>query len=182
MMRWRISMVAALALFAAAACDADLPTMAEDEAELTPPSFKVVQNDKVDWLWPPVLNTCTGEYMTIEGRMHIVVKQTYDSSGGMHFKGQWQTMGMKATTPSGMVCQVNGPHHDNFNARPNEHDFFSWPQTYTQTVQWLWICPGPHNDGKAFYKFHVTVDANGQAHAFAETLRSECLEPEAIPI
>jgi hypothetical protein len=162
-------------------CDSDLPTGAEDGPDFTAPSLKVVQNDRVDWIWPPVLNTCTGEYMIIEGKMHLLVKETYDANGRVHFKWQANPMGMKATTASGMVCQVNGPFHDNWNFLPTGDDLFTWPQTYTKTVQWLWICPGPHNDGKAFYKFHVTVDANGQAHAFAETLRSECVEPDAIP-
>ena len=181
-MRWRIPMVAVLSLFVAVSCDQNLPTAAPDEAEVSAPGFKVVQNERVDWSWDPVLNTCTGEMMTLEGRMHIVVKETIDSSGGVHLKTQYQPMGMKATTPSGMVCQVNGTLHDNYNFRPNEQGQFFWPQTYTKTVQWLWICPGPHNNAVAFYKWHVTVNANRELTVYAESLRSECLDPGVIPL
>ena len=180
-MRWRIPILVLLGVFLATSCDGNLPTAAQEGTEVAAPGFQVVQNEKLAWTWPPVLNTCTGEYMILEGTMHLLVKETYDRNGRLHLKWQVNPMGMKATTASGMVCNVNGPYHDNWNLLPVGGDMYVWPQTYTKTVQWLWICPGPHNDGKAFYKFHVTVDANGGAHAFAETLRSECVEPEAIP-
>jgi hypothetical protein len=167
--------VAVLALFVAVSCDQSLPTAAPDEAEVTAPGFKVVQNDKVPFAWSE-FNTCTGEWMDVEGRMHFVVRETFDSAGGVHQKFQMQSMGMKAVgRTTGMICQANGPTHDNWNFKPDAGPLEYWPQTYSSSQRYLWICPGPRNDAKGYHHFHVTVNANREATAWVENDRVECL-------
>lgn len=176
-MRWKIPTVALLAVFVAVSCDQNLPTAAPDDAVATGANFKVIQNEKVDFLWPPVLNTCTGEYMAVEGRMHFVVRETFDSAGGVHMTFHMQPMGMKAVgQTSGMVCQANAPTHDNWNFKPDAGPLEYWPQTYSYSQRYLWICPGPRNDAKAFHHFHVTVNANREATAWVENDRVVCLD------
>ena len=178
-MRWRISIVAALALFAAAACDADLPTMAEDEAEVSAPGFKVVQNERVPWTWRQQ-NACTGEWMSGEILMRTKVQEHVDGAGVYHYRLSLNGTGGKMVgETTGVVCRLNGPWSQSFKVEPGA----MFPIQYSFKWVIVYACPGPNNDIRSHSTVVIRANANHELTVWKESERSECLGPnEGGPI
>lgn len=172
-MRLRIPVVTVLALFVAVSCDQSLPTAAPDEAEVTAPDLKVVQNSKEVWSWR-VENTCTDEWLSGEFRMHVLETLTVDKAGKVHTNFHLSPLGSKFVgETTGMVCNGNGP----FRVK------WKWgadglPLQYTQMQTHFFVCPGPDNDIKVHALWHIRVNANGDVTVYIDEARSECLGNE----
>lgn len=169
-MSLRIPIVVVVALFVAVSCDQNLPTAAPDEAEVTAPGFKVVQNTKDVWTWWQE-NACTGEMMYAEFRMHVVVHETVDASGGVHTLFHLNPMNMKAVgQETGMVCTGGGPYKEQMRFRA-DGEF----ALYKVSNRYHFVCPGPGNDVVAYTDWAFHTNAHNELTAYVERSRTECM-------
>ena len=169
-MSLRISVVAVLALFVAVGCDQSLPTAAPDEAELVAPDLKVVEHSKDVWAWR-VENTCTGEWLSGEFRMHIRQNVTVDKAGKLHTNFHLSPLGSKLVgETSGMVCNGNGPLRESWKWGAD-----ALPIQFTRMQTHFFVCPGPDNDIKAHLLWHIRANASGEVTVWNEVSRAECL-------
>lgn len=169
-MRWRIPMIAVLAVFVAVSCDQSLPTAAPDEAEVSAPGFKVVENSSDVWAWR-VENTCTDEWMSGEFRMHILETRTEDKAGKLHTDFHMHALGSKLVGErTGIVCTGNGPFRESWKWGADD-----LPLQFTRMHTYFFVCPGPDNDIKAHLLWNIRVNGNGDVTVWREVSRAECL-------
>jgi len=118
----------------------------------------------------PVFIPCVPEDVLIQGNLHILVTQTVDGRGGVHFKFHYQPQGVTGIgSATGTVYHATGltQGHTNVNSG-------GLPYTDTYVNNFRIIGEGPGNNLLVQNVFHVTVNENGEVTAVVDRTSVDC--------
>ena len=169
-MRWRIPVVAALALFVAVSCQE-----APGEPEATPDtplfSAEVVHysggfTDEFDFLIP-----CGGVnewgHFIIEGKWRA--SETYDANGGYHFRNTLVTNG-SGVGEFGSVWTIHEAIPTASYLPPDAGDY----RVYNDHVTSMWVGKGHAPSWNDWVNYKWTMNANGEVTVDRFSNRTEC--------
>lgn len=118
----------------------------------------------------PVFIPCVPEDVLIQGNLHILVTQTVDGQGGVHYKFHYQPQGVTGIgSATGTVYHATGltQGHTNVNSG-------GLPYTDTYVNNFRIIGEGRGNNYLVHNVFHVTVNANGEVSALVDFTSVDC--------
>ena len=164
-MRWRIPLVAVLALFVAASCD-QAPT-ALDQTEASTPSLQVITNEWIEYPW--VADVC-GETVDAWLRTKIHEAETVAASGNYMFKLTYLVKGTAVGRTTGYTYVWN----DTWRVLHETGGPLGYPYSFVTTDNWNIIGKGqaPNFTEKVTAKF--TINANGDVTADHVNFHSVC--------
>ena len=134
----------------------------------TTASAAVIQNVTVP-LSQEVFNPCTGDIFTASGNIHLVVAETADGSGGMHFHID---VNVSNVTGVGSVTGAKYRGVGGFWAEFNGRD--PYPFTTTSTQVFGLISQGSSANLMVTATFHFTVNANGTVTSTVDRFSFAC--------
>jgi hypothetical protein len=114
-----------------------------------------------------VLNECNGETVALSGEAHVVIRETSDGAGGMHFGFHGNFTGVTGTGDQGNDYSVQDVLNDSFNLTngATEH-------TVNESFTLISHGSAPNFIGHAL--FHITVNANGDITVEFTNISGEC--------
>jgi hypothetical protein len=122
----------------------------------------VVENRTIpieETIWGTLVNPCNGNTITLTGNIHELIAETFDHSGGAHFKYHLQTEGVSGidnvTSDVYKVIMVGSMQENYIGAG----DF---PYTSTSIANMHFIGRGSAPDFDTQLRVHLTVNANGE--------------------
>jgi len=139
----------------------------------------VVTKENYTWYWDGMVwdddDTvgCLGEALVVTGPIHVVLHETTDASGAYHFKYHFQPQHVS------VVGQTSG---DEFKAVGVTQGYFKLGGVNYPLYVETYINHGPvvkPGTGMAldmFWRFHITINANGDTSAYLELLEVKCRE------
>ena len=111
-------------------------------------------------------NPCTGEEVLVSGRAHQLLRVT-ENGNTYHFGRHFNAAGVTGVgVTSGARYVVGATFNDEFTVAKGG------TQTSVQTLNVIGTGRTPNFLVRAL--FHVTIDANGDVHAYIDNYRSEC--------
>ena len=117
-----------------------------------------------------IADTCTGEDIAVVGELHFLAHVTSTPNGKLFTIDQAAFEGVTGTgLTSGLTYRALGAsmQRSNLSGGP-------FPNDHTYIVREQFILPGAGNNFAFFFTAHLTIDANGVAHAAFDNLKSEC--------
>lgn len=117
----------------------------------------------------PVFIPCVPEDVLIQGNLHILVTQTVNQNGSVHYKFHYQPQGVTGIgSVTGTVYHATGvtQGHTNINS--------GLPYVDTYVNNFRIIGQGPGANYLVHNVFHVTVNANGEVTAFVDITSVDC--------
>ena len=128
------------------------------------------QDDINFFAFVPCADDGNGEFVEGEGRLHVLIREGFDESGGQHYGTHFQPMGLKATG------QVTG---DRYNATGGTLETVNiagsgLPFTQTFTNNFRMIGVGQAVNFTVHNTYHVTVNANGDVTTVVDISRTTC--------
>jgi hypothetical protein len=159
------------ALAGLAACETPPSAPTPRQPAVTEPLFAVVVNEQKLPFAFPVINPCNGEVVPLAGEFHVVVRETQDASGGIHFGFRLSAHGEGVGTITGVTYVWNDVFGDHVNISESFPDG-SANTTFTSST--LLIAKGrvPNFQLKAL--FHITFNANGEVTSLKSEFSPEC--------
>jgi hypothetical protein len=148
------------------ACD-KMPTSPQ---QLSPrgPSLAVIVNEWSGTIPLSTTNTCNGDVVSGTGKIHIVVSQTTDANGGLHYNTQVQVTNIKLTgSPSGASYVGNETQMFSLN-------LLGLGGNETEATRFKLIGQGQTPNAIVDALFHVTVNANGDVTSSIDNFSFEC--------
>ena len=114
--------------------------------------------------------TCSEQFVTLTGKMHLLAHVTTDAQGGRHATLQINTEGVKGTDAAGNQYVSSSTNNDSLNeagAAGSQHE---------DTVTTKFLLLGKGNLPDLFVKttMHVTVNANGEVTAEVTNVVAQC--------
>lgn len=137
-----------------------------------PLAAEVITNETISYartVWVPCANGGAGEWIQINGPIHILTAVTEDRNGGMHVKHHAQPQGITGIgLITGDTYHVTGVTQDHSNVRP------PYPSNLTFVNNFRLIAPRTGNNLLAHGIHHVTVNADGTVTTEFEIISVEC--------
>jgi hypothetical protein len=131
-------------------------------------SAAVIQNDTMP-LSQEVANPCTGDVFIASGSIHLVIAETIDLSGGMHFHIDVNVSNVTGVgSITGSRYRGVGGFWAEFNGRA------PYPFTMTETAVFGLISQGSSPNLVSTATFHFTVNANGTVTSTVDRMRIAC--------
>ena len=154
----------------ALACN-QTPVGPESLSEASSVDGALATSEKVQFVelnFVPCANGGTGEDVEVTGKLHILLAQTIDASGGQHFTFHFQDAGSKGVgSVTGAVYRRVGVTRQTENVASS-----GLPAEFTFVNIFDFIAPGPRNNFQVHELIHVTVTRNGVT---AEVVKSSVL-------
>jgi hypothetical protein len=113
-------------------------------------------------------NPCSpGDFINLNGNIHIVITSTADGSGGYHM----------TDTLNGHLAGSSIVTHINYRSSQNQND--SWytgpvPTVHTDTYDWELVSQGETPNWVLHMTMHTTVAPDGTPSAFVDNWRADC--------
>jgi hypothetical protein len=86
--------------------------------------------------WPlnyTYYDSCFGEWIAVEGKIHYTWSYVSDGNGGYHYRSHQNYAGVRGTgLSSGLKYTANGSYNYNFNAKS------PWPYVYSAHYRFRW--------------------------------------------
>jgi hypothetical protein len=107
----------------------------------------------------------TGDVVHLSGALHVKLDETFDSSGGLHFKMQMQPQGV-----SGVDLTTGAKYQGNGSTQTMEIFTGNGAVSLTSVNNFQIIGQGPDNNYTVHEIFHATINANGDVTAAIDNL------------
>ena len=139
-----------------------------------PAQAEVIANDQDDIFFVafvPCADGGAGEFIEGEGRLHVLIRQTIDSAGGLHLGTHFQPMGLKA------IGQTTGDRYNATGVTQTSTNIAGGGLPFTDTYINNFRMVGTGQNAVSYHvhtTFHVTVNANGEVTAFVDNTRITC--------
>ena len=130
-----------------------------------PAQAEVLQNDKVPVTWPVII-PCSGEFVELEGYMHIKYAVTADGAGGFHVITSSQPMGLQGVGDFGNKYNGVGGTRWTQNMKVGE--------VYTYVNVYRMVGAGKAPTWSVHETYHYTINANGEITAQFDHLKTYC--------
>jgi hypothetical protein len=115
----------------------------------------------------PCANGGAGEFVQLEGTLHVLTHVTIDDQGGLHVKQHFQPQGISGTgLTTGDRYQGTGVTQSEFNVTAGVEE--------TDVNNFRIIGQGPTNNLLVHSTVHVTVTPNGDVTTFVDNFSVEC--------
>jgi hypothetical protein len=108
----------------------------------------------------------TGDVVHVSGPLHIVVDETVDSAGGIHFKEHFQPQGVSGVDlTTGAQYQATGV------TQEQEIITANGAANLTFVNNFRLIGQGPNNNYTVHENTHITINANGDVTALIDNIK-----------
>lgn len=108
-----------------------------------------------------------GEEVYVSGTYRVTTQTTIDNRGGFHGKYQIMSLSLEGIGLStGTRYHGKDMYHDHLNGKVGS--------TYTAVGNFRLISQGSEGNLKWSYRFHITVNANGEVTAYVDRFRYTC--------
>jgi hypothetical protein len=161
-----------LASVALAACSQYSQPLAPDPAPLgaSNPIKVYTQNESIPLtigVWIACAAGGAGEFVTLEGNLHVLTQVSSDGGGGFHVQQHYQPQGVTG------VGSVTG---DKYQATGITRYGFTQKAGYTETYvnNFRIIGQGPENNYLVHETFHITINADGTVKTSVDHFTSDC--------
>ena len=121
-----------------------------------------------EWIaWVECAAGGAGEEVYVTGTYRVTTQTTIDNRGGFHGKFQIVSLGLEGIGLStGTHYHGKDMFHDHFNGKVGS--------TYTAVGNFRLIGQGSGGNLKFSYRFHITVNTNGEVTAYVDRFRATC--------
>jgi hypothetical protein len=118
----------------------------------------------------PCADDGAGEFVQLDGELHILVHTTIDDNGGIHLKSHFQPQGFGGVgLTTGDRYRGVGVTQDALTVHPG-----GFPATSTFVNNFRMIGQGPGNNFQVHQNVHMTVNANGDVTANVNNSSTTC--------
>ena len=121
-----------------------------------------------EWIqWVECAAGGAGEEVYLSGIYRVTTQTTIDNRGGFHGRFQIMSLSLEGIGLStGIRYHGKDMYHDHFNGKVGS--------TYTAVGNFRLIGQGSGSNLKFSYRFHITVNANGEVTAYVDRFRATC--------
>ena len=139
-----------------------------------PAQAEVIVNDQEDisfTAYVPCADGGAGEWIEGEGRLHVIVRETVDSAGGVHLGFHNQPQGLKATG------QITGDRYNANGVTQGSRNISSGGLPFTDTWINNFRMVGTGRDAVSYHihqVYQITVNANGEVTALVDQTQITC--------
>lgn len=130
-----------------------------------------IKTDMSTHVWIPCALDGTGEYVLLEGTLHIVANVFWDNAGNLHVTGHSQPQGVKGVGLTSGDKYI-GTGVTRYNYIFGSVGFPIYIETYINNFRI--IGEGNGNNYLIHQNLHMTINANGEVTAYVDNYEADC--------